>query len=264
VDGFLAFAPELAAENDGFAATSFEHLAALEAGHFWFVGRNALIAWAMRRYFPAAQKFLEIGCGTGFVLQGLKKELPNLELSGSEIYCRGLDFARARLPGVELVQMDARHIPFESEFDVIGAFDVLEHIHEDQRVLGEMFRACRPGGGVLITVPQHRFLWSHVDDYSFHKRRYSRRELVEKVRRAGFSVSRVTSFVSLLLPMMLLSRLRTGKSPANFDPTAELRIGGLANAICGAAMTAERAAIRLGVSPPAGGSILLAARKPEA
>ena len=79
--------------------------------------------------------------------------------------------------------MDARRIPFEREFDVVGAFDVLEHIVEDEDVLGQMFKATRPGGGLLVTVPQHPFLWSASDEHAMHQRRYSRAELRRKVER---------------------------------------------------------------------------------
>src|SRR4029077_3610296 len=145
--------------------------------------------------FSYAQTFLEVGCGTGFVLTGVRRQFPSVQVAGTDIFTEGLAFARQRLPCVELFQMDARRIPFEAEFDVIGAFDVLEHIEEDEQALGELFRCCRPGGGIVITVPQHRFLWSAADEYAYHKRRYSRRELISKVRMAGFEILRVTSFV---------------------------------------------------------------------
>lgn len=66
--------------------------------------------------------------------------------------------------------MDARRIPFEGEFDVIGAFDVLEHIEEDERVLGQLNAALRSGGGIIATVPQHQWLWSEMDTVSGHRR----------------------------------------------------------------------------------------------
>ena len=152
--------------------------------------------------------------GPGFVLKGIQETLPSLCLEGSEIFDDGLTLAQARLPGVDLYQMDARQIPFESEFDVIGAFDVLEHIVEDDAVLTQMFRATRAGGGVLITVPQHPFLWSASDEHALHQRRYSRAELRKKVERSGFQVERITSFVSLLLPLMICSRMKRKSSPA--------------------------------------------------
>src|SRR4030095_1631809 len=110
----------------------------------------------------------------------------------------------------------ARRIPFRGEFDVIGAFDVLEHIKEDEEVLAQMYQATRPRGGVLLTVPQHSFLWSEVDDYSRHVRRYSASELKAKVKRAGFETLRTTSFVSLLLPVMFISRLRQRSAHQGF------------------------------------------------
>jgi SAM-dependent methyltransferase len=257
----LSFAPELLEDSSFFEDSFFEPLSKIEAGSFWFVGRNRLLQWALARYFPAFSSFLEIGCGTGFVLAGVRERFPGRRLVGSEILPSSFAIARGRLPGVELVQMDARRIPYENEFDVVGAFDVIEHIDEDADVLEQMARAATPGGGVLITVPQHRFLWSKWDDHAHHRRRYQRRDLTEKARRAGLRVERVTSFVSLLMPLMLASRLRR-TAPAEFDPLAEHRIGRTANALLSAVMTVERAAIRLGLSFPAGGSLLLVARKP--
>lgn len=175
IDGHLAFAPELAEDSEGFEANYFATLAPLEAGYFWFRARNRLLIWALERYFPEATSFMEIGCGTGFVLSGVREALPKLNLFGSEIFSAGLSFAAQRLPGVELFQMDARRIPFREEFDVIGAFDVLEHVREDEEVLSQMHQATRKGGGILVTVPHHPFLWSQVDDRARH------------VIRAGFS-----------------------------------------------------------------------------
>ena len=171
LDGRIAFAPELAEEGEGFKAEYFGNLAQLEAGSFWFQSRNRLLCWAIERYFPNARDFFEIGCGTGFVLSGIRKILPGLTLLGSEIFAAGLVFAAKRLPGVELFQMDARRIPFKEEFDIIGAFDVIEHIEDDELVLSQMYQAVRDGGGIFLTVPQHSFLWSKADEYSRHVRR---------------------------------------------------------------------------------------------
>ncbi|OGW69518.1 MAG: methyltransferase [Nitrospirae bacterium RIFCSPLOWO2_01_FULL_62_17] len=257
----VSFAPELADANSGFQADYFGQLAAREAGHFWFRSRNRLVCWALRRYFPAMQTFLEVGCGTGFVLSGIRREFPELRLHGSEIFSDGLAFAGQRLPGVALFQMDARRIPFADEFDVIGAFDVLEHVEDDAAVLQQMFQAVTPGGGIVLTVPQHRWLWSAVDDYSFHKRRYGRDALLEKIQRAGFQVLRVTSFVFLLLPMLLLSRLWRVGSSAGSDPLAEYKIPSWVNTVFESALDLERCLIATGLSLPAGGSLLVVARR---
>src|SRR5215475_3101671 len=78
IDGHIAFAPTLARESEGFEAEYFPRLAEQEAGNFWFRSRNRLLVWALRQYFPQAQNFLEIGCGTGFVLSGLRGAFPDL------------------------------------------------------------------------------------------------------------------------------------------------------------------------------------------
>jgi SAM-dependent methyltransferase len=259
IEGHVAFAPELARESEGFEADYFARLAQQEAGNFWFRSRNRLLVWALGQYFPKAKNFLEIGCGTGFVLSGLKEAFPNLVMSGSEVFSEGLGFAAARLPGVELFQMDARRIPFRDEFDLIGAFDVLEHVQQDEEVLAQMHQATRKGGGIMITVPHHRFLWSSVDELSRHVRRYQTRELREKVSRAGFSIVRITSFVSLLLPLLMISRYK--QRGEEVDPAAEYNISSLLNTTLEKILNAERTAIRAGVSFPAGGSLLVVARR---
>jgi SAM-dependent methyltransferase len=157
--------------------------------------------------------------------------------------------------------MDARQIPFEREFDIIGAFDVLEHIAEDDAVLTQMFRATRPEGGILVTVPQHRFLWSASDEHAMHQRRYSRAELRRKVERAGFRVERMTSFISLLLPPMICSRMRRNSS-RDFELWKEFEISHRLNAVLERILAAERAMIEKGTSFPAGGSLLLIAKRP--
>src|SRR6266496_642137 len=86
LDGYLAFAPELAEKSEGFEADYFATLAELEADNFWFRSRNRLLIWALQRYFGEANSFMEIGCGTGFVLSGIREALPKLTLFGSEIF----------------------------------------------------------------------------------------------------------------------------------------------------------------------------------
>ena len=264
VGGRPYFAPELADENDGFPAESFAQLFDQEASNFWFRSRNKLITWALSHYFPKAASFLEIGCGTGYVLDGIQKSNSDLLVHGSELYGLGLEHAAARLNKATLLQIDARRIPYQGEFDVIGAFDVLEHIEEDELVLTQMRSALKPGtGGIVITVPQHQFLWSVVDEYSHHIRRYERQELVEKVEKAGFEILRVTSFVSSLLPLMYLSRLSKKGQSETYNPNSEYCIPKLANSLLESILSAERKGIEAGLSYPMGGSLLVVARIKE-
>lgn len=258
LEGYRLFAPQAAAATDGFESRFFDRLAETEPGSFWFRSRNALIVWAIRRYFPVARSVLEIGCGTGYVLAALREALPEASLTGTEILSHAFAHARERAADAELIQADARHLPYTDTFDVIGAFDVIEHIEEDDAVLHEMHRAATKGGGVILTVPQHEVLWSAADAIAHHKRRYRRRDLVRKMRGAGFDVLRATSFVSLLLPALIASRVRLRSYE---DAVAELKLPRWLDAALQGVMTVERSAIRAGINWPIGGSLLVVARK---
>ena len=261
-DGFSTFAPELLAGNDGFKADFFASLAEVEAGNFWFESRNRLLIWALGKYFPNTQSFFEIGCGTGFVLSGIRRKFREIKLFGSDIFTEGFAHAKKRVPDAEFFQMVARNIPFENEFDVIGAFDVLEHIEEDESALFNIFRAVKPEtGGVILTVPQHQWLWSKNDEIACHKRRYSKKELAAKVENAGFRILCMTSFVSLLLPLMAASRLRwrsgtTDGITEQKESGSELRQPYLINRFLKKVCDIERSFIRNGASFPIGGSLL--------
>lgn len=257
----MLFSPDLAHENSGFRSDYFETLARLEEGSFWFRARNRLIVWALGAYFPNARNFMEIGCGTGYVITGICNAFPAIQISGSEIFLAGLPFAKQRLPQASLFQMDARAIPFFEEFDVIGAFDVLEHIEEDRDALKEMYNAVRPGGGLLLAVPQHAWLWSQIDDASFHKRRYDRKDFIQKLETAGFRVRKATSFVSLLLPLMTIARLRYLLPSQKENYQLEFKLGRMANGILEAILGLELFLIRSGMDFRLGGSLFVVATK---
>lgn len=243
-----------------YAPESFDELAALESHSFWFRSRNRLLLWALKAHFPDASRLLEIGSGTGYVLRAFREALPEAEVVGAELYPEGLRVARERLPGVILLQADARALELEHVFDVVGAFDVLEHIDDDAQALAALQRATVPRGGLLVTVPQHAWLWSAADDFGAHKRRYSRRELVAKVEAAGYEPLLVTSFVSFLLPLMAVDRLRP-RAASVYDFRREFQRRPVLDRVLEKVMTVERSLIRTGISLPFGGSLLLVARK---
>jgi SAM-dependent methyltransferase len=243
----------------GYDPKWFEPFADVEERSFWFRERNRLIVSSLRRHFPGARSFLEVGCGGGVVLAALRDAFPGLRLVGGELYEEGLAVARRRVPEAELVALDARDLGFADEFDVVGAFDVLEHLDDDEDVLRQMRAAARPGGGILVLVPQHRWLWSEHDEIVEHRRRYTRPELLAKADRAGIETIEVTSFVTTLLPAMALSRL-VDRIRGTTDPVANLEPRGL-NAVFERVLAGERRLIERGVSLPFGGSLMLVGRR---
>lgn len=260
--GIVFAAPDMAEEGDGFRPEYFNELSRLEIDNFWFRARNALILDTLHTHCSEAASFLEVGCGTGNVLAAVASEFPSSRLVGSEVFRVGLAFAQKRLPNVKFLQMDARRIPYSEEFDTVGAFDVLEHIDEDSLVLAQMHRALLPGGTLILTVPQHPWFWTYQDVLACHVRRYSAAELVEKVEQAGFRVVDSVSFVSLLFPLMWLSRrIHRFDTSHRTDALADMRVSPLLNRLLGKVMDAEMFLIRRGLRFPVGGSILLVAKK---
>ena len=156
--------------------------------------------------------------------------------------------------------MDARSIPYVDESMGLRASDVIEHTEEDQTVLRQIYQALKPGGLLLLTVPQHRWLWSPVDEHACHVRRYTAPELHDKVTQAGFSIRHSTSFVTSLLPAMLLSRLLQRGKQQNCDAQAELRISPVLNCLFEGFLRMELKLIQAGISFPLGGSRLVVAR----
>ena len=256
----MSFCPS-ASIDGGFRPEYFELLAEAEAGSFWFRARNRLICWAVAPYLSGNASYCEIGCGTGYVLSGLARAFPAARLSASEIYAEALSFAASRVPSASFYQMDARRIPFAGEFDVIGSFDVLEHIEDDERVMAQMHRALVPKGRIIVTVPQHPFMWSQQDEHACHVRRYTAREIRSKLESAGFTVDLMTSFVSLLFPLMFLTRRRS--HAADYDATSDLRLSSFVDSALDGVMTVERALIRAGLRFPFGGSLLVVAQRKD-
>jgi SAM-dependent methyltransferase len=244
----------------GFDPENFEILYHYENTHFWFKNRNRLIIGLLQKYFSRVRNFFEIGCGTCFVLSGISKRQKNLAIAGGDLYLEALEFAKLRLPECRLYQMDAMQIAFDDEFDVIGSFDVLEHIHNDRKALQQIAIALRKKGGLILTVPQHPFLWSDFDEGSHHVRRYKKAELIERVKEAGLTPVFVSSFMALLLPLMVLSRLsfKKKRTKKTWDG---LRLPKIVNLIFECVLLMEFFLIKAGITIPFGGSLILVAIK---
>ncbi len=133
---------------------------------------------------------------------------------------------------------------------------MIEHIADDEAVLRGMRAATRTGGGTIIAVPQHPWLWSHADDIAHHQRRYRRGELEAKLRRNGFEVLFSSSFTALLLPLMAASRLIGRDSKTDDDVIGEFRV----NAMFIAILQAEIRMTLAGWRWPAGGSRIVVGR----
>ena len=266
VDGISMLAPQSDAAQIRMSPDAFDGLSLAEDSHFWFRTRNRLLTGLVNKYCHYAKSFLEVGCGNGTVLRAMAGARKWERIAGMEFHVNALLNARARLGDrVELIQADARKIMIEGAFDMVGAFDVIEHIVEDEAVIRQMRSALAPGGHLILAVPQHPFLWSASDVAAQHVRRYRRGELESKLSAAGMQPIFSTSFVSLLLPGMLASRLarRGAAMDAKVEANAEFSIPPWLNRAFGIVTDLEVNLSLSGVRWPMGGSRMVLARRAE-
>lgn len=196
-------------------ASAQDDLRAREEGYWWHVGRRAIIErWMERAFGPTGSlDILDVGCGSGRNLQLLDRwgRARGVEPSGP-----GLDACRAAGLGSDRVmQGGADRLPVpDSSFDLVTAFDVLEHLDDDAAGLAEARRVLRPAGHLLVTVPAYRFLWSVHDEALGHRRRYVASELHSALNRAGFVVVHRSYAISAPLPAILAYRVAQGLRPS--------------------------------------------------
>lgn len=250
-----------------FYETEFHNeLPYLEKNNFWFSSRNKRIAYIFDKYVCNFNNILEIGCGTGYVLEMLSKKFPNKKITGGEFFDSGLNQANNRLKNFKntsLIKLDARNMNFKEKFDVICAFDVIEHIKEEDKVLNQINKNLARNGFFIFSVPQHKFLWSAYDEVAFHKRRYVKDYLINKLQDNGFEIINLNSFNSLLLPLMYISRLKNKKIKKNFDGLKELRIDYRLNKILMLILDLEFFLIKKNITFKFGGSLIGIAKKVE-
>jgi SAM-dependent methyltransferase len=260
------------------ARTSYdpEHFAPLfdaEERHFWFRSRNAIIsALTQQIVSPLAPGYrvLEVGCGTGNVLKQLDAICTGGTVIGMDLFMEGLAFARARTQ-TPLIQGDVHRPPFSTQFDMIGAFDVVEHIQDDADLIASLYAMLKPGGALFVTVPAHMYLWSYFDTASHHCRRYEIDDLTERLHDAGFDMEYVSEFMTFLYPLVWLGRrvatlLRGNRqmdaASAHKMSVDELRIVPIVNGLLCRALGADVSGVKRRRRLSRGTSILAIARKP--
>jgi SAM-dependent methyltransferase len=209
----------------GYNPTCFDEVAAVEEEHFWFRARTQVISGLAKQItaeLPPGFRVLEVGCGTGNILRALQDACPAGNITGVDYYAEGLRHASGR-SSANLLQGDIRALPFRRDFDLVGAFDVLEHLPDDVSVLRCLHALLKPGGALLVTVPAHPSLWSYFDEYSKHCRRYTASELGTKVEEAGFRVEYLTEYMTALLPLVWLGRKAASLKPSGGADSARRR-----------------------------------------
>lgn len=262
--GIISFIDEKI-EEKGYKKNYFIDLRELEKRHFWFRGRNKIILFFIKKYcqeiIKHEHKMLEIGCGNGNVLRYLRSY--GIECQGGDLFLEGLIYLQKEVR-VLLYQIDALNLPFRSYFDIIGMFDVAEHVEEDEELFKEVYKALKSNGKILVTVPANRKLWGRYDELALHKRRYTKKELMKKLENSGFAIERISYFISCLFPILLLFRRINKKRSKDLNDEEylkkETKILPLLNTVFLWILEIERMFIHF-IDVPFGSSLIAVAKK---
>ena len=210
----------------------------VEQSHWWYIGRRKIIANFVadtcRPVTDRRPRILDVGCGTGANLLMLSKYG---DAEGVDVSEDALAFCRER--GLDKVRLGAgEELPYDdATFDLVTAFDVVEHMDNDLAGLKEMRRVLRPGGRVLLFVPTFMFLWGLQDEVSNHRRRYRLPELRRVLEQAGFEVERTTyANITFFLPILLIRKLMrlTGVRAASENNVNVPALNGILGVLFGA------------------------------
>ncbi len=222
--------------------------------YWWYRSRALLLECVLGRYLGEPEAALDVGSADGPSVGWMRGAHRRVTV---DLIPEGL------VPG-EGVCASAERLPFaDTTFDVVAAFDVVEHCEDDRRAMTELARVLRPGGRLLLSVPAYAWAWSDHDVRAGHHRRYTRRDLERLVRAAGLDVERSTYAFTAVFPFFVAERLarrlrrRLGRPAPDRLPSVPARLDRLLEAL-------SRAESRVlpGRDLPFGSSVLLAAVKP--
>lgn len=185
-------------------ADYYKEMAALQEEHWWYEGRRQILSSIISDLnLPDNADILEAGCGPGANLKMLQ-QFGNVRAVEPEEFAvqyaselSGLDVKTGFLP---------EPFPFDGPFDLIGAFDVIEHIDDDGGALKALHTRNNDKGYAVFTVPAHQWLWSKHDDINHHKRRYSRSQFKDALERSGYKVEKISYYNMWLSPLAVAVR----------------------------------------------------------
>jgi SAM-dependent methyltransferase len=229
--------------------------------YWWYRVRSALLQTVMEPYVGTPQRILDVGSADGPSVGWLRGRGHRVAM---DIDPRGLEAGD--------VCGSALRLPFATDtFDIVAAFDVIEHCAPERTALAEIHRVLAPGGRFLMSVPAYQWAWTWFDDHNHHHRRYTRRRATAALEDVGFETLRATYAFAGTFPLFAADRLRTklkerGRPAPALGPgdvPALPEIGGAVERLLlwGSGLDTSLLGRR---DLPLGSSVFVAALKPEA
>lgn len=239
---------------------------AVDVDSFWFQHRNEVITDILRREFPGHHPFLEVGSGSGVVVDYINRHTSRPVASVEPILSGAVAASRRGVALSFCGDLASLDLP-ASSVPTVGVFDVIEHLEHPRDLLEECRRILTPEGLLIVTAPAYRWLWSDFDEWNGHFTRYTRSSLESLLKDVGFVTSTSTYVFAPLLPAaaivrIVMERLRPKRSSSEIESNVEGSLSIDNPAIDGAVraiLRAERSILGL-ASIPFGTSVLATAR----
>jgi SAM-dependent methyltransferase len=150
----------------------------LERKNWWFKVRSNILEERIATLLPTKtnKQILNVGVATG----ATSEMLANFGSVMSVEYDKEcFEFTKSILKS-PIINGSILELPFEAQkYDLVCAFDVIEHVEDDSLAVAEMKRVCKKGGLIAVTVPAFMSLWGQHDVVNCHYRRYRMHQLIK-------------------------------------------------------------------------------------
>ena len=230
----------------------------LEDKHWWHIAKRKTCLQLIGKYLKVKNpKILDVGCGTGKNVEEFSKLGKAFGLDSSP---EAIKFCKEKRNLANISLGEAEKTGFDdAEFDLVSMLDVLEHT-DDARTIKEARRILKDDGFLLITVPAYQWMWSKWDVALHHKRRYTKVQIIEVLKKNGFEVLAASYLYSfLLLPVFVVRKIKNVLGGKTYS--SDFKIGlPLVDKILGFVANFERV-VALTIGIPFGLSIIVLARK---
>jgi SAM-dependent methyltransferase len=198
--------------------------------------RRELAIYLLQRFRskPGKLSMLDVGCGTGVLVRQLQTFG---DAYGIDVSLKAVQYSRQRGSSSTAVGSAEELCFTKGAFDFVTMIEVLEHLEDDLKALRDIRALMQPSGTLILTVPAFQSLWSRRDVNLHHKRRYTIRELREKLIEGGFRPLFCTYIDSFLfLPLWFLASLtrftRESRRLEMYEVSAPAPINALLLGVC--------------------------------
>lgn len=179
----------------------------VETENWWFVSRRSYLLGLLKEV-PKDSVILDIGCSSGIFLKELELQGFKMEnLFGIDISERAIENCKNN--GIQnAFVMDAQKIDLPVKFDIIIASDCLEHLQDDSEAIRNWHELLKIGGMLYVFVPAFQSLWSSHDEVNMHFRRYTNKELKDKLISEKLTVLKSSYWnFFLFIPLYLFRKI---------------------------------------------------------